>query len=275
MIPSIDSLPGELNFLKLGGSLITDKNQPSTPRLKIIRRLCQEIALARQSHPDLHLVLGHGSGSFGHVPAREHATREGVLTTEQWQGFAQVWYQASSLNRLVVEGLQKAQIPVVVFPPSAGVIASQGKIQTWDIKPLMLALATGMIPVVYGDVAFDRTLGGTILSTEDLFAYLAPKLKPARILLAGLEAGVWEDYPRRTRLVSEITPENLPAIAPSLEGSAGTDVTGGMTSKVRRMMEVAQTVEGLQVLIFTGEVATTLQKALSGSFPGTLIHAPA
>ena len=66
-----------------------------------------------------------------------------------------------------------------------------------------------MIPLVNGDTIFDDQRGGTILSTEDLFIYLARQLHPERILLAGLEEGVWADYPACTQLIGEITPRNL------------------------------------------------------------------
>ena len=59
-------------FLKLGGSLITDKSQPYTARLEVIDRLAQEILQARQENPGLLLLLGHGSGSFGHTPAHQY-----------------------------------------------------------------------------------------------------------------------------------------------------------------------------------------------------------
>ena len=64
-----------VRFLKLGGSLITDKRQPETPRMDVIERLAQEIAAARAANPSLQLVLGHGSGSFGHIYARQYGTR--------------------------------------------------------------------------------------------------------------------------------------------------------------------------------------------------------
>ncbi|MEZ4718850.1 MAG: hypothetical protein R2851_22555 [Caldilineaceae bacterium] len=38
-------------FLKLGGSLITDKRAPETPRLDVIHRLAAEIAAARPKYP--------------------------------------------------------------------------------------------------------------------------------------------------------------------------------------------------------------------------------
>ena len=45
-------------FLKLGGSLITDKYTPLTPRPDVIQRLAQECAAAQAQAPDLRLLLG-------------------------------------------------------------------------------------------------------------------------------------------------------------------------------------------------------------------------
>ena len=69
----------ELVFLKLGGSLITDKTQPYTPRLDIIEDAALQISTTLRQHPELRLVLGHGSGSFGHVAASEYRTRDGFV----------------------------------------------------------------------------------------------------------------------------------------------------------------------------------------------------
>ena len=62
-------------FLKLGGSLITDKHTPRTPRPDVLARLMQEITEARAARPGMRIVLGHGSGSFGHVEAKRYGTR--------------------------------------------------------------------------------------------------------------------------------------------------------------------------------------------------------
>ena len=64
----------QLVFLKLGGSLITDKRLPETPRLDVIRQVAATIAACLHREPALRLLIGHGSGSFGHVYGRRYGT---------------------------------------------------------------------------------------------------------------------------------------------------------------------------------------------------------
>jgi isopentenyl phosphate kinase len=261
-----------LQFLKLGGSLITDKTRPRTPRPETIARLAREITLSREKNPDLKLVLGHGAGSFAHVPAKKYGTRQGVYSDSAWQGFAEVWEEAVSLNRLIMAAFRDAGLPAIALPPSAGVIANDGQVISWDLGVLQAALMTPLLPVVYGDVIFDAMRGGTILSTEDLFIHLAHELHPRRILLAGLEPGVWADYPACTRLLPEITPEAVQSADISLGDSPGTDVTGGMASKVRQMVELVMEIPDLEVLIFSGEEPGAVVRALSGEIVGTVVR---
>jgi isopentenyl phosphate kinase len=217
------------------------------------------------------LLLGHGSGSFGHVPAERYATRQGVQTPADWRGFAEVWREARALDDLVIAALTAAGLPAIAFPPSAAVIAENGRVATWDTAPIQSALAQRLLPVIQGDVVFDRTRGGTILSTEELFFHLAGSLHPARILLAGIEDGVWQDYPARTQLLPTITPATLPAIAPTLHGSAAVDVTGGMLAKVESMLNLAQKHGQMEILIFSGREPGLVKAALLGANPGTTI----
>ncbi len=268
-------MSGRLVFLKLGGSLITVKDRPHTPRPDILERLAGEIADVVQRNPDLHLLLGHGSGSYGHAAASQYHTRQGVQTPEEWQGFVEVWRQAMTLNYLVMATLQNAGLPALAFPASAAVTARQGEILTWNLDPLVQALENGLLPVVYGDVAFDETLGGTILSTEDLFAHLARRLKPARILYAGLEPGVWAGFPARDQLVPEITPGSLAGVQAGLQGSSSPDVTGGMLDKVYKTLALVGEIPGLEGLVFSGEVPGSLARALAGERFGTRIRGDA
>jgi isopentenyl phosphate kinase len=260
-------------FLKLGGSLITEKTRPRTPRPDVIQRLAQEIGKARTVKPNLRLVVGHGSGSFGHVAARKYGTRQGVHTHADWTGFADVWHEARLLNQIVIESLVIAGLPVISFPPSAGALTEDGVITKWDIQPMEAALENNLLPVVAGDVVFDTHRGGTIVSTEDAFDYLARLLRPQRILLAGIEPGVWMDFPNRTTLIPIINPQNYPTVAKGLKISSAPDVTGGMGQKVHSMLPLAQAVPGLEVVIFSGNEPGNIEQALLGASRGTIIRA--
>jgi isopentenyl phosphate kinase len=276
----------DLTLLKLGGSLITDKGQPYTPQPDVLARLAAEIARSMDAAPGMQLIIGHGSGSFGHTPAKEYRTREGSplrlppnvrhLGGEKeggryWRGFAEVWFQASALNRLVMAALHDAAVPAIALAPVAAVTAHHGKLARWDLTQLTAALAAGLVPVVYGDVVFDTARGGTILSTEDLFEHLARELRPARVLLAGLESGVWADFPHRKLRVERITPGSIEEIRRGVRGSDGADVTGGMESKVRQMLALVQEIPELSVQIFSGAVPGDLERVLQGEVLGTLI----
>jgi isopentenyl phosphate kinase len=262
----------DLTFLKLGGSLITDKDTPRTPRRDVLARLAVEIAAAHATHPGMRLVLGHGSGSFGHNSARKHGTRQGVSGPRGWLGFAEVWREARALNQIVVETLSAAGLPVIAFPPSAALITHNGQVLRWDLEPMQAALDAGLIPLVNGDTVFDQQRGGTILSTEDLFFYLARQLHPRRILLAGLEEGVWRDFPACTQLIAAITPKYFADVAAQIGGSASVDVTGGMLEKVRSMLSLAETLPGFEAVIFSGVQPGMLQAVLLGKDAGTTIR---
>jgi isopentenyl phosphate kinase len=265
-------MSSRLVFLKLGGSLITVKDQPHTPRLDVLGRLAQEIAEARSRNQDLQILLGHGSGSFGHVPASAYKTRMGVKSADDWNGFVKVWRQAAELNHLVLQALEKVNLPAIAYPPSAMVIAREGKIENWNLDTLLTAIEKGLIPVIYGDVTFDKVLGGTILSTEDLFTYLAHHMKPTQLLFAGLQPGVWVDYPDNTDLLPEITPMTFPQIEAGLKVSSATDVTGGMADKVRQIIALVEELPGLRAMIFSGEEPGNLRRSLLGEELGTVIH---
>lgn len=258
-------------FLKLGGSLITDKSTPLTAKRPVIARIAVEIAQHRKEHPEEKLLIGHGSGSFGHAIASQFGTQNGVRTAEEWRGFAEVWAAARALNQIVLEELTSAGLPILNFPPSAGLISKDHAPIHWDIHSLELALLQGLIPVVQGDVVFDLTLGGTIFSTETVFAYLAPLLQPTRILLAGVEEGVYTDAEKPEKIIERITPETLPDIQPGLSGSAATDVTGGMLSKVEGMIALLEALPDLEIQIFSGVVEGNIQRVLAGERLGTFI----
>jgi isopentenyl phosphate kinase len=268
----------ELIFVKLGGSVITDKMRAETPRQEVITRLAEEVARGLAARPGIKLVLGHGSGSFGHTVARRYGTRQGVYSVADWQGFAQVAATAARLNRLVTDLFLAGGVPVWSLPPSASAQCEAGALIALATAPMEEALARGLVPLVYGDVALDRVQGGTIVSTEQVFAYLARRLFPRRMILVGIVDGVFEGDPIQdpsARPITEVTAANWDQVRAVLGDSHATDVTGGMQAKVEAMVELVREIPGFTVHLISGERSGSLESALvepGVAVGGTLIH---
>ncbi|MEO8395808.1 MAG: uridylate kinase, partial [Chloroflexota bacterium] len=148
-------------------------------------------------------------------------------------------------------------------------ISHDGAIQEMAVKPIQQALDHGLVPLVYGDVSLDDVRGGTIVSTETVFFYLAQNLPVRQILLLGEVDGV---YDQAGAVIPTITPETLAAVEAALGGSAGTDVTGGMETKVRDMVALVEDRRDLTIRIMSGTQPGLLEATLlDQAQPGTLI----
>jgi len=256
-----------LVFVKLGGSIITDKRREATPRGEMIARLGDEIRSALRACPDLRVVLGHGSGSFGHMVGERYRVHKGIADDGAWQGYAETGAAAARLNRIVVDALLGLGLPVVSVQPSASARCSGGRLVSMATYPIREALRRGLVPLVYGDVAFDDVWGCAIVSTESVLAYLAHEMRPERIVLVGEVDGVYDRDPlqdERARRIPTITPDAYDVIRMRLGESHGVDVTGGMLSKVSEMVSlVAQGVSGRGYLV-SGRRKGALEHALLG-----------
>lgn len=253
-------------FVKLGGSVITDKAGREAADLPVIARLAAELAAALRARPDLRLILGHGSGSFGHHYAARYGVHRGLPAGSDYTGFALTAAAALRLNRIVVDALLEAGAPALSLQPSAALQAAGGRIAAWETTAIAEALDRGLVPVIHGDVAFDRLQGSAIISTEALLAHLAleTSLRPARIVLVG-EAAVYTADPRANpaaERVPLITAANLDAVLHGAGGSHAVDVTGGMRSKLELMWRLIEAIPDLEVRLIgpdPGNLAAVLR----------------
>lgn len=257
----------DLVFVKLGGSLITDKSKPYTARMKAISRIANELQEA--SWDGIRLLVGHGGGSFPHTSAAKFRTSEGMVNGESAHGVAVVQDDAAKLNRIIVETFLHEGVNAMSFQPSANAVAKNRKIVSWDVSAIEHALKNEVIPVVYGDVLFDDMQGCCIASTEELFSFLAPKLKPKRIVLAARVNGVLDG---EGNTIPKITSENYSEVKRHLKGSDATDVTGGMRQKVEFMLELAKKTK-VKITIVNGDVPDNVENAVKGlEAIGTIIE---
>jgi isopentenyl phosphate kinase len=264
----------ELIFLKLGGSLTTQKEKPFTENKRIIRQVAEEIHQARKKKP-FKLLIGNGGGSYPHVPARKYKVAEGILNKKSLKGIAEVQDAAARLNRIIVRALLDVGENAVSIQPSSTALAERSKIKEFYTKPLEILLKRNIIPVVYGDVVLDLKQGCSIISTEELFVSLAKRLRPKKIISAGIVDGVFTTNPskgHKGKFIPEISSKNYPQIKKILMGSAGIDVTGGMLLKVEKYLELSSM--GIRSYIINGEVKNRLKEALLGKgSKGTMVRA--
>ena len=258
-------------LIKLGGSLVTDKSRARTFRGEVVQNIARQLVELRAGHPDLRLVLGHGSGSFGHFEADLHDTAAGVYTADDRLGFAKVGAVATELSLLILRELLAAGLPVMRFQPSS-MLATRGRqLHALSAEPLLLALEQQLIPLVHGDIALDSEIGGAILSTEALFAGLVKPLSARQIILLGDVAGALDENGEPLPL---ITPASFRRVAPLLGASGGVDVTGGMLQKVTEMIGLVQRHAGLEVVIANGnDHHILLDLLVGGAARGTRIRA--
>jgi isopentenyl phosphate kinase len=256
-----------LTFIKLGGSTITHKSIQEAANLDVISRLAGELHAARAAQPEQRIILGHGSGSFGHHYAARYGVHQGLADDADWTGFALTAHAARRLNQILVDALLVARVPALALQPSASLQSAAGELTHWQTETISRALAHNLVPIIHGDVAFDSTQGSAIISTEALFAYLAlqTELQPARIILVG-ETAVYTADPfmePTAERIPLITSANIGQIVSQAAGSRAVDVTGGMQSKIAAMWKLVEALPHLEIHLIDSE-AGLLTRALLG-----------
>jgi isopentenyl phosphate kinase len=253
-----------LTLIKLGGSIITDKEIPMSLRGSVLKRLVGEIASARQEKPDQLIVVGHGQGSFAHVPASQYQTMNGFINEESILGMAIVQDSAASLNRLVVHEFLKHELPAVSFYASNTVVTKKRKLLNFCADVIDQYLQKGLLPVTCGDVLVDDDQGCTIWSTEKILAFLADyflgkQIEVNKIIHVTEVAGFLD---KQGQVVPEITATTWPKISRDLRHTRGFDVTGGMGLKIEESLALAK--KGIESVIISGMMKDNLFWALSG-----------
>lgn len=238
--------------LKLGGSVITRKGERETLDDEALDRAASAVAGAAGD-----LVLVHGGGSFGHPHADDHDLSP-TAGTDDAAAALDVHDAMCLLNDAVVARLQDhgaAALPV--HPLSAGVRRSTDALHL-ATDPVEAMLDRGFLPVAHGDVIVDEARGVSIVSGDELVVEIARSLDADRVGLCSAVPGVLDSN-------GDVIPriDDFDAVASALGGAGATDVTGGMTEKVRALLalDAPAAVFGLD----------DLAAYLAGESPGTLV----
>jgi len=243
--------------LKLGGSLLTDKERRETLDGDALSAAADAVADAVGVGATADLALVHGAGSFGHHYAEKHGV--GVTEGTVDAGAAlEVHGSMTTLNRFVLSRLHDRDVPALpVHPLSAGARDGEGTLEL-PMQTVRTMLGEGFVPVSHGDVIAHAGSGATIVSGDEEVVRFATGLDADRVGLCSTVDGV---YDADGAVIDRI--DAFADVADALGGSDATDVTGGMAGKVRTLL-------GLDAPAYVFG-ADDLQTFLAGGEPGTRI----
>lgn len=251
-------------LLKLGGSVITDKNsQNSLAQTEVIDQLAAEIHEAKFK-TGVKIILGHGAGSFGHPPAAKYRTIEGVVNNSSLIGASEVRLVTTKLSAIVTDRLFQVGEPAISLSPAAFLVRERGSANIFPDSVINF-LRIGMLPVIHGDVIPDTEQGFTIFSGEQVLNLLATRLpnfnlNPQLIIEVGETDGVYSNLAEKDT-IPVIDRNNFDMVEEKIGGSTGVDVTGGMAHKVKEAFELAK--QGVPTLLISSRPGN-LKKALLG-----------
>jgi len=245
-------------IVKLGGSVITDKRKEQTFRQDVMDALSREIKKA--STP---LIIVHGAGSFGHILAKKYELNDGYKNYEQIKGFSLTHEKVQTLNSLVLKSLHDQDIPAVSISPHSIVRLNNHKLLKIDFKVFEEYLKKNFVPVTFGDVVLDKTLGFSICSGDLLVSALSGYFKPEKVVFVIDEDGLYTSNPKidkKAKLIESIHRKELEKLSTTLDKHA--DVTGGMSGKIKMIREISE--KGIDVVLLNGNKPDRLYKVLIG-----------
>ncbi|WP_435318317.1 isopentenyl phosphate kinase [Haloarchaeobius sp. TZWSO28] len=237
--------------LKLGGSVITDKDRAETVDGRALDRAADAVA----GHDDI--VLVHGGGSFGHHNAKKY----GVSTTDgthEVEGVLDIHNAMKALNGLVLRRLHERDVPAVPVHPFSAASRDESGELTLPAQQVQTMLDEGFVPVLHGDVVAHAGEGVTVLSGDEIVTSLAESLDASRVGLCSTVPGVLD---AADAVIPRI--EAYDDVADVLGGAETTDVSGGMAGKVQTLLAL-----GMPASIFGLDA---LSAFLAGESPGTTI----
>ena len=252
-----------VTVLKLGGSVITDKDARETVDRAALDRAVAAIADALERGEASgakaldSLVVVHGGGSFGHPAAANHDV-SATAGTRDSDAVLAIHRAMVALNDAVVDTLQERGVPALPVHPLSVAHRSGGDLSV-PMAHLETMLGEGFVPVAHGDVIAHEGSGATVLSGDELVVALARGLEAERVGLCSATPGVLDEDGRVIPAV-----DAYDEVAAALGESEATDVTGGMAGKVQSLLALDTPAS---VFALDG-----LADFLAGDRPGTTVR---
>ena len=241
----------DLTLIKFGGSVLTDKSGHEAARQEVVERLSRELASTEIES----VILGHGSGSFGHRAAIDAGVVQGRFNAADVAAAVATQRAARRLHLIVLEAFDRAGLATASFTPASWCSWVEGELQALSVLALEGALRSGALPVVMGDVVWSHSGGARIASTEEVFLTLAAEMPVGRAIWVGETDGILD---ADGRTIANLSPNDQPSLAPVDRP----DVTGGMNLRWSAAQQLAE--RGVESLLINGLRPGELTAAIKG-----------
>jgi len=248
----------QLQIIKLGGSLVTNKQRVATFSPRRMRRLAREVAVCEDP-----IILLHGTGSFGKPQAcKYHYEGDGFLPRSRSGVVTEVSELLHNLRGMVVRILREAGVEALSMTPAALFRTCRGRIVKCDVDPLRDLVERNIAPVISGDLVLDEECDFAMCSSDMMAARLAVALSAKRLIFATDTPGVMSYNGRRPHTLKELVAED-PQLQNSLKDDVG-DVSHGMAGKLKAGFEAAQA--GVETWVIDGRAPGRLAAAVRGDY---------
>ena len=241
-------------LIKLGGSIITNKKKPLSPRKKSIDKIVR--ALKKIDEP---IIVVHGGGSYGHywsVKYNMHTKPANYNT----HGVSVVKNSMVELNKIILDSFLKNRLNPYCLPPTDFIFGNKPIIK--KVKEIEKIAKSNLVPVTFGDALWYGKKKSYILSGDRIMSILAKILKPKLCVFVLNVDGLYSD-PKTKKLIHELKGEK-PLILKSSK-----DVTGGMKRKVDEATKISK--KGMNVFFVNGNKPERIVDAVKRKkFHGTL-----
>ncbi|MDZ7612098.1 MAG: isopentenyl phosphate kinase [Candidatus Moranbacteria bacterium] len=258
-----------LYILKLGGSVVTDKDKEGFSVKKgLIDEISREIKNAKEKK-DFDLILIHGAGAAGHQLAMEYKLVEGTgENKEKIYGALLSQLSNQKLNREIFEIFLENGLDVTPIHTASTVVQAGGEIAEFNSDCLKEALKKNFIPLLYGEMVFDKSKGMSICSGDSIAPHIANKLGADRILYATDVDGIYTQDPyqnSQAELIEEISYGRIKKKI-KLSSSHNIDTTGGLKKKILRLEKFFSGGGDKTAEIFNGNQPENFSKILLDTF---------
>lgn len=256
-------------IVKLGGALISYKDEYCTPNIAVIREFARTVSAGWDAlQGKLIMVLGGGSYGNG-VPYRYNLQK----SSHDWKhlDLSMMTVKMFELMSVVTDIFRQEGVPCYPFQASSFMVSRDGRPQSFFIEPIKHALSMGVLPIVSGDMVFDSDRRFVIFSSDCIPELFVGSLPLKRVVMMTNVPGVMDYSSGEPEIIARVTRENHEAVLSHAGASNQQDVSGGMKNKVQAMLRIAEL--GVESVICDGRKPADLMPALfAPAPPGTVIE---